>query len=117
MPTPRKSDREIMDERFKNTFEPQTPAEKDLLAQLDAQMARIGPLEQVLAARDQEIRDLKGQLVKQSESQRQIDLEKARNATLTRLNEQLTTDLRIIRSVTVAVTAEVKAIRKLIDHG
>ena len=87
-------------------------------SQLTALEARISPLEQVIAARDQELRDLKAQIIKQSELQRLLDRQKVINEELARKNEQLTNDLGYIRAIVKGWTVEAKMIRALIkDHA
>ena len=81
--------------------------------QKEALEARISPLEQVIAARDQELRDLKVQLINQNQLKTAIDREKLINADLRAKVAKLSDALSVVGAIAKTLTVEAKVIRKL----
>jgi len=86
--------------------------------QLTALEFRISPMEQVIAARDQEIKDLKVTIINHNALKTALDREKLINADLRAKVDKLSRELQVIGAIAKSWIVSAKTVRAIVkDHG
>ena len=86
--------------------------------QLTALEFRISPMEQVIAARDQEIKDLKVTIINSTALKTSLERERLINADLRTKVDKLTRELQVIGAIVKSWIVSAKTIKAIVkDHG
>jgi len=86
-------------------------------AQLSALEARISPMEQVIAARDQEIKDLKVERLNQNQLKTALEREKLINSDLRAQIGKLNDTLRMVGVIAKGWTVQAKMIKQMVRES